>query len=528
MRVRLLVPTLSLSVIVMLVAATIGASSVVRHLNKRFVQQAEHTVEMIANVGVPYITNYDLTALGSFVTEMLRDEQVVFAEFFDADGKSLTSDVAQAPADVSNLLLVEHEMKDTSGQTVGTLKAGYRDVGAAVARNLVLSAIGGGMLAVLMVVAALLLWATRQVMKTIGTEPAQAVALADSIASGDLTQDAAFATSDSTSLMSALVRMQIQLRSIVEGIREAAASIHTSCAEIAHGHVDLSNRTEEEAASLQETAASMEEMTATVSRNADNAKMASRHAAEASDVAARGGQAVAEVVSTMSDISASSAKIADIIGVIDGIAFQTNLLALNAAVEAARAGEQGRGFAVVASEVRSLAQRSATAAKEIRQLISESVERIDAGSKQVTAAGTTMGEIVESVKRVSALIEDISAASQEQSQSIMQVSATVQQLDKVTQRNATLVGEVTTSSTSLGEQAEFLTQAVGSFKLAETKGSGRASAASAEAASRTPPQHRNAQPTPMPAPKSPVVKVAHEQQPEPSMSAADGTRWQEF
>jgi methyl-accepting chemotaxis protein len=364
------------------------------------------------------------------------------------------------------------------------------------------------MLAVLAVVAGLLLWSSRQVMKTIGAEPDEAVAFADGIASGDLTRNAKLAAMDSSSLMSALARMQQQLRPIVGNIREAAASIQVSSAEIAQGHADLSTRTEEQASSLEQTAASMEEMTATVSQNAENAKKASQHASAASDVAARGGEAVGTVVNTMSGISASSKKIADIIGVIDGIAFQTNILALNAAVEAARAGEQGRGFAVVASEVRSLAQRSAAAAKEIRQLISDSVGRIDAGSKQVAEAGKTMGEIVESVKRVNGLIEEISAASQEQSQSLTQVSDTVQQLEKVTQQNAAMVEQATAASASLEEQAESLTRAVGSFKLAEARTAAPAEARPAPPVAQVPqPQGSKVAVLPKRAAKAPVAEL---------------------
>ena len=256
-----------------------------------------------------------------------------------------------------------------------------------------------------------------------------------------------------------------QVHGLVGHVRTATQEMQTATGEISQGHADLSSRTEEQASSLEETAASMEEMTATVSQNAENAKKASKRASEAADVAQRGGQAVAMVVSTMEGISESSKKIADIVGVIDGIAFQTNILALNAAVEAARAGEQGRGFAVVASEVRKLAQRSATAAKEIRQLIADSVGRIDEGSKQVEQAGETMAEIVGTVRRVNKRIAEISAASQEQSQGLAQVSDTVQQLEKVTQQNAAMVEQATAASASLEEQASALTRAVGSFKL---------------------------------------------------------------
>ncbi len=466
LRARLLAPTLTLSIMVMVAAAAAGSALVVNNLREGFAQQATRTVEMIAHVSVPYITNHDLTALGTFVKEMSRDSQVAFAEFFDADGKSLTEDVAKTPADVSALLLVEREIKDPAGKTIGKLKAGFRDDAVRKTRNLVLAAIGGGMLLVLIAVVGLLLWSVRQVMKAVGGEPHAAVGLANRIAAGDLRLRLR-SDNGSASLMAALERMQRQIREIVESIREASGSIQVSSSEIAQGHADLSARTEHQASSLEETAAAMEEMMTTVSQNSGNAVKASEHAAEASAVAARGGQAVGTVVNTMTGISESSKKIADIIGVIDSIAFQTNILALNAAVEAARAGEQGRGFAVVASEVRSLAQRSATASKEIRQLIMDSVGRIDAGSRQVAEAGKTMDEIVASVKRVSGLINEISAASQEQAQSLAQVSSTVQQLEKVTQQNAAMVEQATAVSASLEDQASALTRAVGNFNLGD-------------------------------------------------------------
>jgi methyl-accepting chemotaxis protein len=469
LRARLLLPTLTLSIIVMVIAAVIGSALVVNNLRQAFAQQATRTVEMIAHVSVPYITNYDLTALGTFVKELSSDRQVAFAEFFDGDGKSLTEDVAKAPADVSDLLLVEREIKDAGGKSIGKLKAGFRDDAVRKTRNLVLGAIGGGMLLVLLTVAALLLWSAQQVMKTMGGEPQAAVGLADRIAAGDLTLRMQ-ADQHNASMMAALERMQQQLRQIVVSIREASSSIQVTSSEIAQGHADLSARTEHQASSLEETAAAMEEMTATVRQNAESARKASEHASAASAVAVRGGAAVGTVVSTMTGISDASKKIAEIIGVIDGIAFQTNILALNAAVEAARAGEQGRGFAVVASEVRSLAQRSATASKEIRQLIADSVGRIDAGSRQVAEAGKTMDEIVASVQRVNGLIAEISSSSQEQSQSLSQVSATVQQLEKVTQQNAAMVEQATAASASLEDQATSLTQAVGNFKLGEDTG----------------------------------------------------------
>jgi len=259
------------------------------------------------------------------------------------------------------------------------------------------------------------------------------------------------------------------MASIVGQIKTAGDSINVAAREIAAGNQDLSARTEQQAASLEETASSMEELTSTVKQNAENAKQANQLAIGASDIAVKGGKVVSEVVTTMSAINDSSKKIVEIISVIDGIAFQTNILALNAAVEAARAGEQGRGFAVVAAEVRSLAQRSAAAAKEIKSLIGDSVEKVGNGSKLVEQAGKTMDEIVTSVKRVTDIMAEITAASQEQSQGIEQVNQTITQMDEVTQQNAALVEEATASARSLEEQAEGLTRSVSQFRVSDTE-----------------------------------------------------------
>ncbi|SEP79626.1 methyl-accepting chemotaxis protein [Solimonas aquatica] len=256
-----------------------------------------------------------------------------------------------------------------------------------------------------------------------------------------------------------------QLAEMVGQIQQASEAINTAAGEIASGNTDLSQRTEQQAASLEETASSMEELTATVKQNADNARQANQLAAGASEVASKGGKVVGEVVSTMAAIHSSSKKVVDIIGVIDGIAFQTNILALNAAVEAARAGEQGRGFAVVASEVRNLAQRSAAAAKEIKNLIGDSVQKVGAGSKLVEQAGRTMEEIVASVKRVTDIMAEISAASQEQSAGIEQVNKAITQMDEVTQQNAALVEEASASAHAMEEQAAALLGAAGRFHL---------------------------------------------------------------
>jgi methyl-accepting chemotaxis protein-2 (aspartate sensor receptor) len=288
----------------------------------------------------------------------------------------------------------------------------------------------------------------------------------DKIAGGDLTvRVEATSSNEIGQLMAAVKRMQESLTRTVAAVRRGVDEINVGAREISAGNTDLSSRTEQQAASLEETAASMEQLASTVKQNADNARQANQLAASASDVAERGGAAVSEVVSTMQGISASSRKISEIVSVIDGIAFQTNILALNAAVEAARAGEQGKGFAVVAGEVRSLAQRSAQAAKEIKGLIEDSVTKVGAGSQQVERAGATMQEIVASVKRVTDIMGEISAASEEQSGGIDQVNRAVSQMDEVTQQNAALVEEAAAAAGSLQEQAERLVQAVAVFKI---------------------------------------------------------------
>jgi len=299
------------------------------------------------------------------------------------------------------------------------------------------------------------------------TRPLQeAVAAARVIADNDLSHTLDSHRLDELGeLLRALGQMQTALRGMVGQVRASTDSISTASTEIATGNQDLSARTEQTASNLQQAASSMEQLTGTVKQSADSARQANQLAASAAEVAARGGDVVAKVVSTMDEINASSKKIADIIGVIDGIAFQTNILALNAAVEAARAGEQGRGFAVVAGEVRSLAQRSAEAAKEIKSLIGASVERVDSGSKLVANAGQTMQEIVGSVQRVTDIIGEITAASTEQSDGIGQVNSSVTQLDQMTQQNAALVEESAAAAESLKEQAVKLAQLVGMFKL---------------------------------------------------------------
>ncbi|HBU8848495.1 methyl-accepting chemotaxis protein [Citrobacter sp. Cs237] len=293
----------------------------------------------------------------------------------------------------------------------------------------------------------------------------------EQIAAGDLTmQDEPTGRSEIGRLSRHLQQMQRSLVNTVGAVRQGAEEIYRGTSEISAGNTDLSSRTEEQAAAIEQTAASMEQLTATVKQNADNAHHASKLAEDASGKASRGGQMVSGVVQTMGNISTSSKKISEITAVINSIAFQTNILALNAAVEAARAGEQGRGFAVVASEVRTLASRSAQAAKEIEGLISESVRLIDQGSGEVVAAGNTMTDIVDAVKRVTDIMLEIAAASDEQSRGIVQVSQAISEMDKVTQQNASLVEEASAAAASLEEQAARLTEAVGAFRLQNGSG----------------------------------------------------------
>nr|WP_237772559.1 methyl-accepting chemotaxis protein [Herbaspirillum robiniae] len=348
------------------------------------------------------------------------------------------------------------------------------------ARNLTLGLAG---LAILFAVA--VAW---QLTRSITLPLNHAVRLARTVADGDLTSRIEVTSRDETGqLLGALQTMNGNLQKIVTQVRQATDTINTASGEIATGNLDLSSRTEEQASSLEETASAMEELTSTVRQNADNALQANQLAASASEVALQGGSVVGEVVQTMGSINESSRKIVDIIGVIDGIAFQTNILALNAAVEAARAGEQGRGFAVVASEVRSLAQRSATAAKEIKELIADSVEKVGNGSKLVEQAGVTMGEVVNSVQRVTDVVAEISSASKEQSNGIEQVNHAISQMDQTTQQNAALVEQAAAAAQALQEQASRLTSVVSVFRIDGMEAAPvRAQAASAAPARATP------------------------------------------
>ncbi len=390
-----------------------------------------------------------------------------------------------------------------------------------------LLAVGMGILAAVLI--------TRGLLKQLGGEPDYTAKIAGSIAHGDLSIAIHTADSDKGSLLVEMKEMRNSLVSIVGQVRVGTETIGTASREIAAGNIDLSSRTEMQASSLEKTASAMEVLTSTVKQNADNAREANLLAATASDVARKGGEVVSQVVDTMGSINASANKIVDIIGVIDGIAFQTNILALNAAVEAARAGEQGRGFAVVASEVRNLAQRSAAAAKEIKTLIGDSVEKVERGSKLVGQAGVTMDEVVASVKRVTDIMSEIANASQEQSAGIEQVNLSIIEMDSMTQQNAALVEEAAAAAQSLQDQASELAHVVSIFKLVEGEEAHQAvqpaavAAPSAiKAAAVRPAQLRSTRPAlkkpapsaaPSPAPSAPKPKKA---------VAASADEWEEF
>ncbi len=346
----------------------------------------------------------------------------------------------------------------------------------------------------------------------------EAVHIAQTVAAGNLTSKIEVETTDETGqLLLALKEMNANLQDIVGQVRAGTDVISTASGEIASGNLDLSARTEQQASSLEETASSMEELTSTVKQNGDNARRANQLATSASGIAVQGGDVVSQVVETMGSINASSSKIVDIIGVIDGIAFQTNILALNAAVEAARAGEQGRGFAVVASEVRNLAQRSASAAKEIKALITDSVAQVENGSRLVHQAGKTMDEVVSSVKMVSDIVAEITTAGKEQEMGIDQINHAIAEMDTVTQQNAALVEQAAAASASMQEQAENLARVVSIFKLDQ--------AAAAPGIRSKPAAAPKPAATPLP-PRPPVQLAVV--RPPAKAAAAQGGEWEEF
>jgi methyl-accepting chemotaxis protein len=409
---------------------------------------------------------------GKYVKGQQELMRMVEAKDLDGAKTYLTKELRPLLTEYKKVIDEQIQMqKDLAAKDAGAAAATY-----AGARNLML-ALG----ALALAGAALLAW---WITASITRPMRRALALADAVAAGDLTTQVEVTSKcEVGQLLAALKTMNDNLVKTVTTVRAGTEAIGTASGEVAAGNQDLSSRTEQQASSLEETASSMEELTSTVKQNADNARQANTLAEAASGVAARGGQVIHEVVATMEQIHDASGKIVDIISVIDGIAFQTNILALNAAVEAARAGEQGRGFAVVAGEVRSLAQRSAAAAKEIKTLIDNSSEKVDTGSRLVKEAGNTMGEIVDSVSRVTDILNEITTASVEQTAGIEQINEAITQMDSVTQQNAALVEEAAAASQSMQDQAARLSAAVAVFKL--WQGASAATVASAPAPARS-------------------------------------------
>lgn len=462
---KLLIPSLGIVFAATVLFGSLIVNQLVGAMIARMEKSLAQTMDFVTQVSVPYIVNYDLTALGLFVKELKKDPEIEHAEFFGTDGKSLTIDALKAPADLSGFQLLERDIKDGSGNAIGKLKLYSRRDFIDEARRKAIFLVAIGVLAMLAVVGVGLAGVIRNIVRRIGGEPDYAVQIAGRVANGDLSQDIAVKGKDEGSLLFAMKTMQQNLIQTVNQIKQGTDAISGASREIASGSANLSARTELQASSLKQTAKSIEELTSTVKQNAENAAQANQLVISASTVAIRGGQVVGQVVDTMESIKDSSRRIVDIIGVIDGIAFQTNILALNAAVEAARAGEQGRSFAVVASEVRNLAQRSAAAAKEIKTLIGDSVKKVDAGSKLVNEAGRTMEEIVTSVRHVTDIMSEIAAASREQSSGIGEVNQAIAQMDQITQQNAALVEEAAAAVENMRNQLTSLAEVVAVFKL---------------------------------------------------------------
>jgi methyl-accepting chemotaxis protein len=388
-----------------------------------------------------------------------RDEVVRLVKAGQVDDAAHTLLITMRPSQRAFFATIGEIVKLQTAVMTDEGKAVREEGHDAIVLTLILA--GAGVLAA----SAMAVKITRDLVRQLGAEPGEVVSIASAIADGNLGVDIRTRAGDTGSILAAMQRMRERLAEVVGQVRQASDSIATGSSEIASGNADLSQRTEAQAANLQQTAASMEQLTGSVRSNAETAGVANQLATEASAAASRGGVAVNRVVETMNEIAASSRKIGDIIGVIDGIAFQTNILALNAAVEAARAGEQGRGFAVVAGEVRALAPRTGEAAREIKSLIGNSVEKVDIGARQVDAAGASMNDIVAQVQRVGQLIGEISSATVQQSGGIGQIGDAVGALDQTTQQNAALVEQSAAAAESLSQQAARLTQIVSQFQL---------------------------------------------------------------
>ncbi|GLW38754.1 methyl-accepting chemotaxis protein [Pectobacterium actinidiae] len=443
--------------------------------NRQEMEQEHQRIEGLLQQNLKMLEALHTRAVSPEARERIQNLMALSPPYREALNKAITLGLSGQTEEARKMIFTE--MRDTQGAVFKAL-----DDMIAVQKNLTVEtadtsdrqATNSGTLMLVIaglaaLLGALIAWMiTRRIKNQLGGEPAYAVEIAQQVAQGNLALDIVLVPGDNRSVLAAMALMRDSLSQTVDQVRQSSESIATGATQISSGNTDLSQRTEEQASNLQQTAASMEQMNTTIKQNTDTVNMASELAQSASVTASKGGDVVNNVVTTMEDITSSSHKIGDIIGVIDGIAFQTNILALNAAVEAARAGEQGRGFAVVAGEVRSLAQRSASAAKEIKELIEESVEKVETGSLLVNEAGTTMSEIVEQVRRVAELLSEIGVTTREQSQGISQVNDAVNQLDEVTQQNAALVEESATAADSLSEQARRLVELMSVFRLANT------------------------------------------------------------
>lgn len=426
---------------------------------RKYEQECQHATEKLAAALPPGEARSKIERFNVLHEEMGTSFRRALEQFKASGFDIEVGDRAMDGIDRESVILLRESGAAIVGQTTAAVAEAKRKQSTAVlvsAGTMALTLLAGIVGGVLF---------SRAITRELGGEPDDARDAARKIATGDLNVELRVREGDSDSLMAAMKAMTVSLADIVRQVRNSSDSIATGSAQIASGNAYLSQRTEEQAGTLQETAASMEQLSATVKQNAENARAASEVATGASSIALSGGKVVSQVVETMKGINESARKISEIIGIVNGIAAQTNILALNAAVEAARAGDQGRGFAVVANEVRSLAQRTAKAADEIRMLISDSVERVDRGAALVNEAGSTMTQIVGATERVTAIVGEISSASAEQSAGVAQVGVAVGQMDQLTQRNATLVEESAAAAESLQHQATQLVESVAQFRL---------------------------------------------------------------